>query len=110
MNTGYKRPPWAPANRMTVKMGKEVREIDVELSDQWPDVKVMACDAMGVNDKDVKMTISFEMPGDKAGRGGAVRPAQVGDFNVWDGELRLVKHNPWSLLLGVNRIWLTDVH
>ena len=45
---GYKRPQWDAAPKMQVRMGQKRTYIDVELTDAWPDLKELACEALGV--------------------------------------------------------------
>ena len=57
----YKRPPWASASRMKIKMGKKREYVDVEITDNWGEIKQMVCEKMEVQEKDTDMTLSFGM-------------------------------------------------
>ena len=65
----YKRPPWASASRMKIKMGKKREYVDVEITDNWGEIKQMVCEKMEVQEKDTDMTLSFDMPQSTVKRG-----------------------------------------
>ena len=86
----YKRPQWANAEIMEVRLGQEKRTIDVLLVDPWSVVKTAACEAFKVSEKDYILKYHSSLPMTKKVRGKDV-PALVGDFSVWSGELSLQK-------------------
>jgi len=87
---GFKRPQWVEANRMEAVLGDKSVEIDVMLEDSWDVTKEAACEKLGISPEEYRMQIVFGEPADRVIKK-KPRPAKVGELNVWDCTLNMVK-------------------